>query len=58
MFACTFAPFFSAEGIDFTTSFLEDVAESVPCYELGFLPDRSVLEFLSKTEHLASRTAV
>ncbi len=49
MFACTFPPFYSAEGIDFTVKFLDAVVDSVPCYELGFLPDESVVRFLGET---------
>jgi hypothetical protein len=50
MFACTFPPFYSPEGIDFTMKFLEAVADSVPCYELGFLPDESAVKFLGEAQ--------
>jgi hypothetical protein len=49
MFACAFPPFYSAEGIDFTMKFLNAVVDSVPCHELGFLPDESAVEFLCQT---------
>jgi hypothetical protein len=48
MFACTFPPFHSAEGIDFTMKFLDAVAECVPCHELGFLPNESAVKFLGE----------
>lgn len=46
LFACSFPPFYSREGLDFTLSFLEQVVKSVPCYELRFVPDESVVDFL------------
>jgi hypothetical protein len=49
MFACSFPPFFSAEGIDFTMEFLHGVVAGVPCYELHFLPNESVIEFLTNS---------
>ena len=45
-FACSFPPFFSQQGLDFTLSFLEEVVHSVPCRELSFLPEESVLELI------------
>ena len=30
--------------------FLDAVVDSVPCYELGFLPDKSVVEFLGRMQ--------
>jgi hypothetical protein len=50
MFACSFPPFFSAEGIDFTMKFFQAIGDTVPCYELGFLPNESVPKFLSETQ--------
>ena len=48
LFACSFPPFYSREGIDFTLAFLEDVAKKVPCYELMFKPDKHVVEFIQE----------
>ncbi len=50
MLARAFPPFYSAEGIDFTMKFLEAVVDSVPCYELGFVPDESAVEFLCQAQ--------
>jgi hypothetical protein len=46
LFACSFPPFYNPEALDFTLGFLEDVVKKVPCYELKFTPDKSVVEFI------------
>jgi hypothetical protein len=46
LFACSFLPFDSHEGLAFTLSFLEEVAKATPCHVLKWLPDRKVIEFL------------
>jgi hypothetical protein len=46
LLACAFPPFHSPEGLEFTLSFLEKLTETVPCRELRFVPDESVVEFL------------
>jgi AAA domain len=46
LFARSFPPFYSASGLDFTLSLLSDIARLVPFAELGFVPDRSLLDFL------------
>jgi hypothetical protein len=45
-----FPPFYFKEGMEFVTNFLAEVAEEVPCYELGFVPDQSVVEFVRSME--------
>jgi hypothetical protein len=50
LFACSFPPFYSREGIDFTLGFLESVVKEVPCYELKFTPNKSVVELLTDNE--------
>jgi hypothetical protein len=50
LFACSFPPFYSQPGIDFTLGLLEEVVKSVPCYELTFSPDKRVLEFIAKSD--------
>ena len=44
--ASSFILFYSREAVDFTMEFLEDVVKAVPCYELRFLPDKSVVKWL------------
>lgn len=46
LFACSFPPFFSADGLDFTVSLLTAITQLVPFCELGFVPDRAVVDFL------------
>lgn len=46
--ACSFVPFFSPAGIDFTLAFLEQVTGAVPCAELRFVPDEGVVDFVRR----------
>jgi hypothetical protein len=48
LFACSFPPFYNHEAIDFTLGFLECVVRNVPCYELKFIPDKSVVELIQE----------
>jgi hypothetical protein len=43
-----FPTFFDRSGMLYTLSVAGEIAEQVPCYELGFLPDESILDFVSK----------
>ncbi len=49
LFACSFPPFHDRAGLDFTLAFLDKVIKAVPCHELRFLPDRSVVSFIRGT---------
>ena len=42
----SFPTFWDAEGMDSTLEFLEQVSYSVPCHELGFVPDDRVIDFV------------
>lgn len=42
----TFAPLWNAEMMAFTLAFLEDLCTTVPVYELGFVPDRSAVDYV------------
>jgi hypothetical protein len=53
LFACSFSPFYSQQGLDFTLSFLEEIVKVIPCYELKFLPDEEVLGFILKKGHFS-----
>jgi hypothetical protein len=48
LFTCSFPPFYNRNAIEFTLAFLEDVVKTVPCYELRFTPDKSVVEFMKE----------
>jgi len=50
LFACSFPPYYSREGLDFTLSFLEEVVKNIPCYELRFLPDKRAVEFILRRD--------
>lgn len=43
---CCFATFWNLEGMAFTLSFLDEMATSVPCYELTFCKDHSMVDFV------------
>jgi hypothetical protein len=42
----SFPPFWDAKGVEFTLEFLNDLVVSVPCRELSFTPDRSVIDYI------------
>jgi hypothetical protein len=44
IFARSFPPFYSADGLERSVAFLHSVVERVPCYEFGFVPDSSAVE--------------
>lgn len=46
LFSCSFPTFHNRDGLDFTLAFYDEVTRRVPCYELGFLPDEGVVEFI------------
>jgi len=41
-----FPPLWDAEGMRFTLDFCAHLVGEVPCYELGFVPDGSVVDFV------------
>jgi hypothetical protein len=42
----TFAPLWSTSAMAFTLQFLDELCHAVPCYELGFVPDQSAVEYV------------
>jgi hypothetical protein len=44
IFARSFPPFHSAEGLEGTLEFINRALDTVPCYEFQFVPDRSAIE--------------
>jgi hypothetical protein len=42
----SFPTYWSPEGMGFILEFLGRIGRAVPCYDLGFLPDRSVIDFV------------
>jgi len=48
LMACSFVPFYSSAGLDFTLAFFQQMARDIPCNELRFVPDGRVVEFLQR----------
>ena len=46
LLARSFATFWDAEGMAFTLKFLGQLSQAVLCYELGFVADESVVDFV------------
>jgi hypothetical protein len=46
LFACSFVPFYDANAVDFTLAFLTALSQRIPCHELRFAPDRSIVDFI------------
>ena len=44
LLARCFPPFWDAPCMEFTLDFCAELVDAVPCYELGFIPDKGVLE--------------
>ncbi len=50
LFSCCFPLFYSRKAIDFTLCFLDEVVKAVPCNELSFVPNKTIVEFLLRTK--------
>ena len=46
LLARSFLPLWDAEGMAFSLDFCARVTQAVPCHELGFVPDRDVIDFV------------
>jgi hypothetical protein len=46
---CLF-PYWDSKGMQFVLGFCDHVTGEVPCYDLGFLPDKNVVEFIRGTK--------
>jgi hypothetical protein len=42
----SFSPFWDKSGMEFALRFCAELSESIPCYELGFVPDDGVFDFV------------
>ncbi|HMF58563.1 MAG TPA: hypothetical protein VK619_19615 [Pyrinomonadaceae bacterium] len=51
LFACSFPPFYSPSGINFTLQFLDELTAQVDCEELRFVPDDSAVEFVREQSY-------
>jgi hypothetical protein len=45
LLTCSFPPYWDSRGMQFTLEFFADLTAQVPCYELNFRPDRSIVDF-------------
>jgi hypothetical protein len=50
MLAASFVPFYSSEAMDFILEFFEGLEKAVPSYELRYVPDERVVEFIQGFE--------
>jgi len=48
LLSCSFMPFHSAAAVDRTARALERVIGDVPCHDLWFAPDRSIIDVLAR----------
>lgn len=46
LLVCSFPTFWDKNGMEFTLGFIEELTREVPCYDLGFLPDERVIDFI------------
>jgi hypothetical protein len=46
LLVCCFPPFHDPEGMTFVMDFLSQITAEIPCYELGFVPEPSVIDFI------------
>jgi hypothetical protein len=44
----SFPPFWDSEGMAFTIEFCQHLASEIPCYELTFVRDGSIIDFVRK----------
>ena len=50
LFASSFPPFYHQHGIECILAFLNDVVETIPCYELRFFPDERAVKFIDSSD--------
>jgi hypothetical protein len=48
LMACSFVPFYSPSGLESTLAFYQEVTETIPCFDLGSVPDSRAVEFVRK----------
>jgi hypothetical protein len=42
----SFPPFWDKEGMAFTIEFCQSLVSKIPCYELTFVPDAGMIDFV------------
>jgi hypothetical protein len=43
---CSFPPFWDAGGMEFALELYDELSAAVPCFQLDFKPDRSVIDYI------------
>jgi hypothetical protein len=46
LMVCSFPTFWDKKGMEFTLNFCAELVEKIPCYDLGFVPDETVMELV------------
>lgn len=46
MIVRSFPTFWDKKGMEFTLGFIDELVTEVPCYELGFVPDKTVIDLV------------
>lgn len=46
LLVCSFPTFWDKKGMEFTLGFIDKLVTEVSCYELGFVPDKTVIDFV------------
>lgn len=46
LIVCSFLTYWDKKGMEFALKFCTDLVQKVPCYEIGFVPDESVLNLV------------
>lgn len=46
LLTCSFPPFWDAKGMEFSLELFSELSAAVPCYQLDFKPDRSVIDYI------------
>lgn len=47
LIASSFLPFWDKKGMEFALRFSSNLAKNIPSYDFGFVPDKSILEFIA-----------
>jgi hypothetical protein len=46
LMVCSFPTFWDKKGMEFTLGFIDELIRKIPCYELGFVPDKTAVDFV------------
>jgi len=49
LFVRSFPPYWNPEGMAFTLEFLGRMSKAIPCYDLGFVADEGVIDYVRRT---------